>query len=204
MMSSKIVSSSDPCPQDGSCGWPPGSTFVCDECEQTYCYCEGAHDDLPNLCCDCWEKYHENDRTFDVQWSEEDQKFVGTCLEYPSFSWLDPNRDAALAGIRKLVAEQKPDLKAVRFNEWEDCRPYYPNDRCGGCNDCIAEQIIYGFGFIGNIRDLVEATSDPDLEELLGVLGLKMLDGATHKDRVEALLAALDRDPRATRLPEEG
>ena len=41
--------------------------------------------------------------TYQVAWSEEDQEFVGTVLEFRSLSWLDADRDAALAGITSLV-----------------------------------------------------------------------------------------------------
>jgi predicted HicB family RNase H-like nuclease len=55
----------------------------------------------------------KNDRyTYRVTWSEEDQEYVGLCVEFPSLSWLDENPEAALAGIRKMVAEAVKDMKA--------------------------------------------------------------------------------------------
>ena len=41
--------------------------------------------------------------TYRVIWSEEDQEFVGLCAEFPSLSWLDENKEAALRGIVALV-----------------------------------------------------------------------------------------------------
>lgn len=46
-----------------------------------------------------------------VLWSAEDQEFVGTCLEFPSLSWLARTQEKALAGIRALVAEVIDDLR---------------------------------------------------------------------------------------------
>ena len=50
-----------------------------------------------------------------MTWSEEDQEYVGLCVEFPSLSWLDENPEAALAGIRKMVADAVKDMKA----NWE-------------------------------------------------------------------------------------
>jgi predicted HicB family RNase H-like nuclease len=55
----------------------------------------------------------KNDRyTYRIIWSEEDQEYVGLCVEFPSLSWLDENPEAALAGIRKMVAGAVKDMKA--------------------------------------------------------------------------------------------
>ena len=55
----------------------------------------------------------KNDRyTYRITWSEEDQEYVGLCIEFPSLSWLDQNPEAALAGIRKMVANVVKDMKA--------------------------------------------------------------------------------------------
>ena len=45
-----------------------------------------------------------------VTWSEEDQEFVGGCIEFPSLSWLATTGEAALAGITELVDEVVADL----------------------------------------------------------------------------------------------
>ncbi len=55
----------------------------------------------------------KNDRyTYRVTWSEEDNKHIGLCAEFPSLSWLAPTPEAALKGIRKVVAEVVADLAA--------------------------------------------------------------------------------------------
>lgn len=48
--------------------------------------------------------------TYRVSWPPEDEEFVGTCLELPSLSWLAPNQDEALHGIRDVVDEVVEDL----------------------------------------------------------------------------------------------
>ncbi|MFD5869247.1 type II toxin-antitoxin system HicB family antitoxin [Corynebacterium sp. NPDC060344] len=53
---------------------------------------------------------HSQRYTYQVAWSEEDQEFVGTVLEFRSLSWLDADRDAALAGITSLVEEVIADM----------------------------------------------------------------------------------------------
>ena len=42
--------------------------------------------------------------TYSVEWSEEDQEFVGRCTEFPSLSHLSPSVFGALEGIKMLVA----------------------------------------------------------------------------------------------------
>lgn len=39
------------------CGWQHDQAFVCDDCQRTVCYCEGANDNLADLCNDCWAKH---------------------------------------------------------------------------------------------------------------------------------------------------
>jgi predicted RNase H-like HicB family nuclease len=53
-----------------------------------------------------------NHYTYRVTWSQEDGEHVGLCAEFPSLSWLDATPEAALAGIRKLVASVVKDMKA--------------------------------------------------------------------------------------------
>ena len=50
--------------------------------------------------------------TYKVTWSAEDQEFVGLCAEYPSLSYLDKNRHAALEGITNLVKDVVADMEA--------------------------------------------------------------------------------------------
>ena len=55
----------------------------------------------------------KNDRyTYRVTWSEEDEEYVGLCIEYPSLSWLAPTPQDALEGIRQVVAEVVADMEA--------------------------------------------------------------------------------------------
>ena len=41
--------------------------------------------------------------TYRVTWSPEDEEFVGSCVEFPSLSWLAPTQSGALDGVRDLV-----------------------------------------------------------------------------------------------------
>ncbi|MFD6030821.1 type II toxin-antitoxin system HicB family antitoxin [Cellulosimicrobium funkei] len=50
--------------------------------------------------------------SYRVSWSADDGEFVGTVLELPSLSWLEPESAAAFAGIRKLASEVVEDLAA--------------------------------------------------------------------------------------------
>ena len=53
-----------------------------------------------------------NHYTYRVTWSPEDGEHVGTCVEFPSLSWLAKTPEAALAGIRRVVTKAVIDLKA--------------------------------------------------------------------------------------------
>ena len=56
-----------------------------------------------------------NDRyTYRVTWSPEDGEYIGLCAEFPSLSWLAAGPEAALNGIRKVVAQVVKDLKVNR------------------------------------------------------------------------------------------
>lgn len=50
--------------------------------------------------------------TYRVSWSKDDREYVGTCAEFPSLSHLDEDQDAALRGIRDLVADVVADMRA--------------------------------------------------------------------------------------------
>jgi predicted HicB family RNase H-like nuclease len=53
----------------------------------------------------------KNDRyTYRVTWSEDDNEYVGLCVEFPSLSWLASTPEAALKGIRKIVADIVKDM----------------------------------------------------------------------------------------------
>jgi predicted RNase H-like HicB family nuclease len=58
-----------------------------------------------------WKSNMVEHYTYQVSWSEEDHEFVATCAEFPSLSWLAPDRVAALRGIEGLVADVIADLK---------------------------------------------------------------------------------------------
>ncbi len=49
--------------------------------------------------------------TYRVTWSEEDQEYVGLCAEFPSLSWLAGTQEAALKGIRSVVADAAADMR---------------------------------------------------------------------------------------------
>ncbi len=54
---------------------------------------------------------HEiNKYTYRITWSEGDQEFVGLCAEFPGLSWLAPDPDDALKGIRSVVKECVEDM----------------------------------------------------------------------------------------------
>lgn len=69
----------------------------------------------------------KNDRyTYRVTWSEDDNEYVGLCAEFPSLSWLAPNLEVALKGIRKLVADVVKDMEKTGEKAPEPiaCRSY--------------------------------------------------------------------------------
>ena len=55
----------------------------------------------------------KNDRyTYRVTWSEDDKEYVGLCAEFQSLSWLSTTPEAALKGIRRIVAETIADMES--------------------------------------------------------------------------------------------
>lgn len=48
-----------------------------------------------------------------VEWSDEDQEWVGLCDEYPSLSWLHKDRQKALDGISELAYATRDELAAM-------------------------------------------------------------------------------------------
>jgi len=50
--------------------------------------------------------------SYQVEWSAEDEQYVGSCKEFFSLSWLDADRDKARLGIEKLVFEVVQDMAA--------------------------------------------------------------------------------------------
>lgn len=53
-----------------------------------------------------------NHYTYRITWSEEDQEYVGLCVEFPSLSWLESVPEKALSGIRAVVEECVHEMKA--------------------------------------------------------------------------------------------
>ncbi len=54
----------------------------------------------------------QNDRyTYRITWSEEDGEYIGLCTEFASLSWLASAPEAALQGIRQIVADLVVDLQ---------------------------------------------------------------------------------------------
>jgi len=49
--------------------------------------------------------------TYRITWSAEDKEYLGLCAEFPGLSWLAKAPEAALKGIRKVVAEVVKDMK---------------------------------------------------------------------------------------------
>jgi predicted HicB family RNase H-like nuclease len=49
--------------------------------------------------------------TYRVTWSDEDEEYGGLWAEFPSLSWLARTPEAALKGIRKVVADVVKDMQ---------------------------------------------------------------------------------------------
>ena len=52
--------------------------------------------------------------TYRVTWSQDDREYVGLCVEFPSLSWLASTPEAALRGIRSVVADAVADMQRNR------------------------------------------------------------------------------------------
>ena len=50
--------------------------------------------------------------TYRADWPNEDGEYAGLCAQFPSLSWLAATTDAALSGIRQLVAAVAADMTA--------------------------------------------------------------------------------------------
>jgi hypothetical protein len=48
--------------------------------------------------------------TYRVEWSDEDNEWVGLVDGHPSLSWLAPTEAEALAGMKKLDAQLAADI----------------------------------------------------------------------------------------------
>ena len=49
--------------------------------------------------------------TYTLTWSAKDNEYVGLCAAFPSVSWLAKTPEAALKGIRKIVATLIKDME---------------------------------------------------------------------------------------------
>ena len=49
--------------------------------------------------------------TYQITWSEKDQEYVGSCLEFQSLSHLAKTQSSALKGIIKLIDITVKDMK---------------------------------------------------------------------------------------------
>ena len=61
--------------------------------------------------------------TYRVTWSAEDKEYVGLCAEFPSLSWLAESPEAALGGIRGVVADVVKDLRQTTKRRRSRSRP---------------------------------------------------------------------------------
>ena len=52
--------------------------------------------------------------TYRVTWSAQDEEYVGLCAEFPSLSWLARTPEAALRGIRSVVADAVADMRKTK------------------------------------------------------------------------------------------
>lgn len=50
--------------------------------------------------------------TYRVTWSDEDQEYVGLCVEFPGLSYLDEDHAAAFNGVVDLVRHVIEDMEA--------------------------------------------------------------------------------------------
>lgn len=57
--------------------------------------------------------------SYSVSWSEDDEGFVATVVEFPSLSWIDESRRAAEDGLVNLVTEVLEDIRlSARRDYW--------------------------------------------------------------------------------------
>ena len=51
--------------------------------------------------------------TYRITWTEEDDEYIGLCDEFHSLSWLAPEPEEALQGIRQLVADVVAESQTI-------------------------------------------------------------------------------------------
>lgn len=52
-----------------------------------------------------------DENQYSVIWSDADQEYVATTPSWPSLSWLDADKDKALEGLKRLVADVEKDVR---------------------------------------------------------------------------------------------
>ena len=48
---------------------------------------------------------------YTVEWSNEEQSYIGTCLGYPSLSWIAVIEEEALLGIYHIIQDIEEEIK---------------------------------------------------------------------------------------------
>ena len=76
--------------------------------------------------------------TYRVEWSEDDQEFVGTVAEFPSLSYLAPTSTEAFAGIREVVADT---LEILEEDGREAPEPFSQRSFSGRFNLRVSPQL---------------------------------------------------------------
>jgi len=56
----RTVAHDERLPHPFVCEWSSDQTFVCAMCQRTACYCQGAADDMPDVCDECWCDAHSS------------------------------------------------------------------------------------------------------------------------------------------------
>lgn len=51
--------------------------------------------------------------TYRITWSDDDNEYIGLCVEFPSLSWLADSPGEALDGIRKVVADVLQEIRST-------------------------------------------------------------------------------------------
>lgn len=51
-----------------------------------------------------------NRYTYRLAWSEKDDEFIATVVEFPSLSWISKSRESALRGLTSLIEEVIKDM----------------------------------------------------------------------------------------------
>ena len=118
-----------------------------------------------------------NRYTYQVAWSNEDQEFVATVLEFPSLSWLAPDRQEAENGLVDLVAENWDELCAHFGDEIFE--------RLNGKSDTLAAEnaarsVLAGFATV------IPKTADSGVEM---IRQLKIAHDSAVTDRSAAIIS---------------